>query len=396
MENKDLKVLCLSFWTPPIVRPQSILIGKMIPEWVRQGINPVILTYDICGDWQIDLPIYKIPQFKINKYLNKLKLATILEYFYYRKLLRTAKKIIEEYQINLIFSFSNPQASNILGAMINKKLGIKFISHFSDPWFDNPFKSFSWLGAKKVLAQEKYIIKHSARVIFITETMKEQVMRKYPQKWQDSARVISHCYDLKDYPDIENKSGKYIISYVGAFYGKRNPKILFQALRKLLDVDRLKDKFKFRIIGGAVDYIAYKENLQELIKDHGLEHVIELISQVDYKKSLEYMKTSDCLVVIDADYQNSPFLTSKVVDYAGSGRAIIGITPENSPTAEFLKKLGYWSFSYNQIDELADHLNKLILGEIKPQIDKDFLGQFNITNTTAKLINQFKEVLGEI
>jgi len=393
MKNSDLKILCLSFWTPPIVRPQSILIGKMIPEWMRQGIRPVILTYDICGDWDIDLPVYKIPQFSINRCLNRLKITTILEYFYYRKLLKITRQIIEKHQIDLVFSFANPQASNILGAMIGKDLDIKFISHFSDPWYNNPYKSFSWLGAKKVLAQERYIIKYSNKVIFITEKMKEQVMKKYPEKWQGKAVVIPHCYDLKDYPAAENRSGEYIISYIGAFYGKRNPEIIFKSLKKILDNKLLKRKFKFKIVGGAVDYVAYKQDLEQMVKDYCLESIVELIPPVDYKKSLEYMKLSDCLLVIDADFPNSPFLTSKVVDYAGSGRTIVGVTPNGSPTAEFLANLGYRAFNHGQVDELAEYFKKLILGEIDPQINKDFLDQFDVSFTAAKLIKQFQEVL---
>ncbi len=105
------------------------------------------------------------------------------------------------------------------------------------------------------------------------------------------------------------------------------------------------------------------------------------------------MRLSDCLIVIDADMPGSPFLPSKVVDYTGSGSKIIGITPTNSPTAQFLDRLGCKSFNYNEIDELSKYLEELISGKVDIKINKEYLKQYDVRSTTAKLIKQFNEVL---
>ena len=82
-----IKPLCLSFRTPPAVRPQSILIGKMIPEWINQGLKPVVINYDSNGDWDIDLPLYSLAQFRVNRYVNKLlPIKHFLEDRYYKKI----------------------------------------------------------------------------------------------------------------------------------------------------------------------------------------------------------------------------------------------------------------------------------------------------------------------
>ena len=107
------------------------------------------------------------------------------------------------------------------------------------------------------------------------------------------------------------------------------------------------------------------------------------------------MKLSDCLIVLDLNIPKSPFLPSKVVDYAGSGSLILGITPEDSPARDFLNNLGYKVFNYNQVDELAVYLEKLILGEIKINVNQDFLKQYDVKSTTAKLIGMFEEVLNK-
>ncbi|MDD5290991.1 MAG: glycosyltransferase [Patescibacteria group bacterium] len=393
--KEKIKVLCLSFWTPPAVRPQSILIGKMIPEWIKQGLEPVIITYDVCGDWGINAPVYKIPKFKINRYFNKYFL--IRNFFatrYYKKLCKIAEDIVKNYKIDIIFSFSNPQASNILGAMMKEKLGAKFVAYFSDPWFDNPYKKYSWLERKNVLKLEKYVIENSDKVVFVTKEAKNLVMEKYPEFWAKKAEVISHCFNLKDYPEVsKTDSDKFIISYIGAFYKQRNPELLFKALQKIINKGPdFARKFKIKLIGAANDYAGYStESIAKMADLYGLKDNIEIVPPVSYEESLKYMKLSDCLVVIDADMPGSPFLPSKVVDYAGSGRAILGITPTNSPTAQFLESLGCASFNYNQIYELAKYLEGLISGEIK--INKEYLEQYDVRNTTAKLIKLFNEAL---
>ncbi|MFA4833326.1 MAG: glycosyltransferase [Patescibacteria group bacterium] len=397
LKNDKLKVLCLSFWTPPVVRPQSILIGKMIPEWKKQGLDPIIITYDICGDWKIGAPVYKIPKFKINRYFNKFFL--VRNFFankYYKQLYKVTEDVIKKHKINIIFSFSNPQASNILGAMLKEKLDIKFVAHFSDPWFDNPYKEYLGLERRNVLKLEKYVVANSDKVVFTNEIARNLIMKKYPASWAKKAGVIPHCFNLKDYPEVQKKdSDKFIISYIGAFYEKRNPEMLFVALRELIKKNpSFKEKFIIKLIGAANDYAGYStEGIAKMADLYSLKDNIKIIPPVSYEESLKYMKLSDCLVVIDADMPGSPFLPSKVVDYAGSGNIIIGITPANSPTAQFIKGLGCESFNYDQAYELAKYLEGLISGEIKIEINKEYLKQYDVRSTTTKLINIFDKVL---
>jgi len=393
--TNEIRPLCLSFRTPPAIRPQAILIGKMIPEWLKQGIKPVILTCEE-GDWDIGVPLYKLPNFQINRYLARIPwMRNFFEGRYFEKIFLITKEIVKKHSINIVFSFSNPQASNILGAMLKDRLGIKFISHFSDPWHDNPNRQFSRFSASRILEQERFIMEQSDRIIFVAKKARDLVMKKYPPAFLKKSLIIPHCFNQNDYPQMEKTSDQYIISHVGAFYKQRNPEVLFMAIKKLLSkYKNIEKEFKVRLVGALNDYIGFdSEDIKGMIERYDLENIVELIGVVNYKKSLEYMKLSDCLVVIDANFPNSPFLTSKVVDYAGSGRTIIGITPDNSPTVEFLSGLGYRSFNYEQVDELADYICGLIRGTIKSQLNKEYLGQFNVEATTAKLIGEFGEVL---
>lgn len=390
-----LRPLVLSFWTPPVIRPQSILIGKMIPEWVRQGVEPIIVTYDVCGQWDAGVPIYTIPLFKAEGGRNPL-IRNFLEWRYYRRIYRVIKNVVKRHRPDLIFSFANPQASNILGAMVRRKLGIPFVSHFSDPWVDSPYHRIgSWFGRKKALWIESYIVTHSDAVVFTNEPAKRLVMRKYGHAYGKRAFVVPHCYDMNDYPEIAKASNKFIVSYIGAFYKERNPEVLFGAVRKMLESDAaLKDRLVVKLIGAASDYTDYTiKEVETMAERYGLASVVELVPMVAYRESLAEMKRSDCLIVIDANFRVSPFFPSKVVDYAASGTPIVGITPAGSPTDEFLSGLGYRSFNYTETDGLAGYLCDLTQGNVRPVLNADYIQEFSVQSTTARLIGIFQSIL---
>jgi len=390
MTRSIKKILAVSFHTPPVVRPQSILFGKMIPEWIRQGVKPIIASYETPEKWQIGLPIHYVAQRKSSGNILKRNFDQLR---FYNEEAKKLSNFAKENEAEIIFSFANPQESNIIGALASKKSGLPFVSHFSDPYTDNPYSKFTGLNLLKARFLERMVIKQSLKIIFTNQVALDLVMKKYSKKDREKASVMPHCFDEGDYSEVSKNSDKFVISYIGAFYKERNPETLLQALKIVMEENPdLKDKFEVVFVGGENTYAGFgKEKIEKLVHDNNLSGKVKLIPPVDFKESLVWMKKSDCLVAIDADFPNSPFLPSKVIDYAGARRHIIGITPDNSPTNQVLANLGFPSFNYGQIRELADHLKKLISGEIPLKIDEEELEKFNVKNTTKELLKIFQD-----
>ena len=367
----------------------------MIPEWLNQGITPVIASY-AGEDWNIDLPRYRLPVFKPNKLFARVPgFRRLAEYWYYHQVTSICIKIIKKHDLNLVFSFANPQISNLLGARLKKRLGIKFVSHFSDPWYDNEYSTTSPRQARRILKQETRVIKASDKLIFVSEKLRDLVMKKYPLE-QSRSVVIPHCFSQSLYPrEGRSEDGKFVISHIGAFYEQRNPEILFKVIKELLNRKKeLEQKIRVQLIGGVNAYAGYSEaKIMALVRTYKLESVIQLIPPVSFEESLSLMKRAYCLVVIDANFSSSPFLPSKVVDYAGSERPILGITPTGSATMTFLKQLGHGAFTYDQINDMVNYLANLATGASQPQTNRQFLDQFDVKQTSKKLINLFEQIL---
>lgn len=547
--NKETnsKILAISFWTPPIVRPQSILFGKMIPEWIKQGVNPFIASYEHEKKWNIDLPTHFVNKNEIKGNLIK---RNIDQLKYFNNEAKRLSQFAKENGVEVIFSFANPQESNIIGALASKKSGLPFVSHFSDPYVDNPYSTFKGLNLLKAKFLERLVIKQSSRIIFTNQKALDLVMKKYSKKQKGKALVIPHCFDPADYdrtridtdkerihtdnkktkllyedltykirgvvfnvynslgfghkesayqkaleyelekiglniepqktvdllyddkkvgtyrPDLvvnnkiilelkssnslvksdrkqvlqylrgmgyslaliinfgssklqieriintsnypresvssirENPSSNqresvFTISYIGAFYKERNPELLLEALNMLIENSpEIKEKFEVVFVGGENSYAGFgKKEIEKLVSKNNLSENVKLIPPVDFKESLALMEKSDCLVAIDADFKDSPFLPSKVIDYAGAKRHIIGITPVGSPTEEVLNNLNFPSFNYDQKKELALYLKLLISGKIPLKIKEFELSQYEVSNTTAKLLETFKKTI---
>ncbi len=389
MIEQQKNLLCLGFWSPPLVRPRAIALGKTIPELVKQGAHPVLMTYEKSTPWDINIPIVTIPEFAPYGLWRLPIFRTIAECWYYWKLLRTADALIKKHDIASVVSFANPQAANILGALIRKCYRIKFIAHFSDPWFDNPYKTFSHLGAIKVKFLEKFIVRNADHVVFTNDAIQAVVMKKYPRTWYTKTLVIPQAYNPDDYPKTKTKNEKYTIRYIGVCYKDRSPEFFFEGIRNALDKNpALRDRIVIEFIGATNPYAGFSDNaMNALINKYMLSGIVRSLPAVSHRESLALMSSADALLVIDANFADTSARPSKLMDYAGSRTPIIGIAPHSGPIEQMLTRLGYKNFSYDEKDELTRYLVTLTAGNTKPAINEEYLQQFNIKTTTKQLIS---------
>jgi glycosyltransferase involved in cell wall biosynthesis len=382
---------------PPAVRPQAALIGKMLPAWVKQGVRPAVVTYDLCGRWETDLPLYHIRQFRTSPWVPLFGLKRILVRRYYAQAVRLCEEVIDRHGLNLVFSFAKPQSSNVLGARVKMERRIPFVSHFSDPYSDNPYHGGTGSPGGEAYEAERFIIEQSDRIVFVNEMLRDLVMRKYDPVYTKKAIVIPHCFDGALYEKMEGavRNERFVLSHVGAFHPLRTPEALFQAMGVVICRRKdLFDRFRLKLVGAQGNYSSYPtRELEKLIERYGLEEGVEVLPVVSYEESIQCMLASDGLVVIDADLPNSPFLPSKLVDYIGAGKPIVAVTPQRSATRSVVERLGGWCFTHREVELLADCLERMIFEGDRPQVDRAYAASFEVANTTRRLLSVFQEVL---
>ena len=391
-----MKILFVSYYLPPLLYPQSIQIGRFLNTLKNyEDLDITVLTAQ--DDSNLDKELYPniydgIEVIKVennfNMYENYIK-NRFLSFFYQRPdtftswMHKAFKSITTKYMKNnfdIILTFSYPLSTNLLGKNLKEFFDCKWIAHNSDPWIDNPhahFKSYMRNINEKL---EKECFSNSDKLLFTSIETSDFYKNKYPVL-KEKIDYINHSFDDSLFTKNTIKNKKVMIRYIGSFYGTRTPKPLFEAINKLNKNDL--DKFSIELIGGG-------KKAKFLLSEYNFNN-ISVVEPVSYIKSLELMNSSDYLLVIDAPSDDvSMFFPSKLADYIGTNKHILGISPKGS-TNRILKELGYKCYNTTDIDGIRKGLLNLIYGKFKECDNKNMIEKYDINfniEVLSRVINE--------
>ncbi|MEW5746947.1 MAG: glycosyltransferase [Nitrospirota bacterium] len=241
-----------------------------------------------------------------------------------------------------IISCSQPHANHLIGERLKKLTGKPWIAYLSDPWTDNPWGEYR---SKRIraynLALERSVIEKADAVLFTSEETLALVMKKYPDRLSTKCGVLPHCYVPEWYRLGASRGrdggGRTRILHTGHFYGLRSPMPVFAALEALSRETDLAERAELLFFG------TMEARYREFVRERKLDRVIRIMETVPYLDALSMMLSSDYLLLVDAPLKNtaeSVFLPSKLIDYLGSFRPVIGITPSRGTSAKVLKETG--------------------------------------------------------
>lgn len=244
-----------------------------------------------------------------------------------------------DYKPDIVASFGQPMSDHLVGLKLKRLYGVPWAAHFSDPWVDNPFDSRDRLSRRINLSLERRVMETADLLVFTSEETVELVMRKYPAEWKRKARVLPHSFDASLYPpNVEGNRDETVVRYTGEFYGRRTPRPLVETLRSILsDAPHMLAGVRFELIGQVSEGARAESGLETLP-----EGLVTTRPPVSYSESLALAARADGLLIIDAPAERSVFLPSKLVDYVGAARPVLGLTPPGA-SANLITKLGGWT-----------------------------------------------------
>ncbi|MBI4698794.1 MAG: glycosyltransferase [Nitrospirae bacterium] len=354
MKSK-IKILALSYYFPPMASAQSIQILRII---ANLDASVVVL----CGDdaWEmkdetiitgIEHPlehIIRLPFRPFNDKLPKFLEYRLRRYVFpricfpdpQRTWIKQAGKYLWEwknkikYKPDLLMTFGTPMSDHLFGLEFKKRTGIPWVAHFSDPWADNPFNS----GILKMRVNrrlERHVISMADAVIFTSPETVDLVMKKYHPTWRNKVFYVPHSYDSALFDEaVKPPEDRYVIRFIGNFYGARSPGPFFEALEVISRIEPgLLENIYIEFIGSLCIH-------KELLEKYPVaRRIIRIAGTVSYIESLRLMQTAHCLFVIDAPAELSVFFPSKLVEYLGAGRFIFAISPKGA-TERILNEVG--------------------------------------------------------
>lgn len=254
---------------------------------------------------------------------------------------------------DLLVTFGEPMSVHLAGLRLKQAIGMPWIAHFSDPWADNPHRRIPVLRQlNKGLEAE--VVNTADRIIFTSDETLQLVMRKYPSRMATKSRVLSHSFDPKLYGAPNDSHDGIVVRYLGNFYGRRKPDPLIKAVQHLYreQPDLLQ--------GVTIEFVGGIRRIPTSLLGALPSSLIRFVPPVDYKTSLALMESADLLLVIDAPFEESVFLPSKLVDYIGAKRPIFAITPPGT-SAKLVSDIGGVVAHPEDIGDVAGKLGESLM-----------------------------------
>lgn len=271
-----------------------------------------------------------------------------------RPVVKTIEDLLNtnHYRPDVLVTFAFPLIDSLIGLELKQRFQLPWLAHFSDPWVDSPFRKVDRLTRMLNARLERSVIEAADRLVFTSPETAELVMHKYPFPLQEKVRIVPHAYEKELFPPPTNVCGdRMVVRYLGDLYLSRTPKPLFQALKTLLSSDpELLKEFCFEIVGEV-----HEMDLEQMGLSLLPEGLVVFRSRVSYQESLALMTSAAGLMVIDAPVPKntkSVFLPSKLIEYVGAGRPIIGLTPPGT-ASDLIERLGGWVIDPSETQQVA-------------------------------------------
>lgn len=240
------------------------------------------------------------------------------------------KDYLSSNPVDLIFSSSPPQSVHLIALALKKSLQIPWVADFRDPWtkisYYDDLMLTRWAD-RKHKQLEKEVMQTADCMVTVSDSCKVDF-----QSIEDrDIQVITNGYeDSFPLPDIIPDKKYFTLSYTGTLSRDRNPEVIWQGLKELVDKNpTLKAKVRLRFIG-HVDQSIF-DSLDQL----GLTDNYEKIGYVPHAKVFDYLMSSDVLLLIGIPHDKG-VLTGKLFEYLYTQKPILSIGPKGGDIEKIL------------------------------------------------------------
>jgi glycosyltransferase involved in cell wall biosynthesis len=226
----------------------------------------------------------------------------------------------------------------------------KIIIDYRDPW--NLLKK----GSIYTNYKEKKYIDLCDKISFFSEKFSVDMCRQFLIK-PEKCLTVYNGYDSILWDKVENSTkpkeinDKMVLSYVGShiIFERNNYRDPSNLLNAVTNFENAQD-----LIVNFVGCHDKPKNFEVKTKAQ-----INFISTVSHRKALEYMNSSDVLIVLTTnEYPSKYIVTGKLFDCIRSGAFILGIANDSRVDyIQIIERLGIGAYCKNNEDEIRKSLN---------------------------------------
>ncbi len=378
------KVLFITYYWPPSVKASLHWPLKMIKFLPESGWQPSVLTVEedtfsskddsLLNDIDKNLEVIKADSFEpfniykkftgrqkdeqliasetistINKSLtHRISIWIRMNLFipdaragWYYPAVKKGSAYLDKGNVDAIISIGPPHTTHLVGMKLSKKFSIPHIPVFIDPWVDIVYyKNFK--RSKPTVALDNYLEKRvlqtSKSAVFVTKTMRNDYIKKYPFL-NNKSHVLYWGYDEEDFKDIRSEipGNEETILHAGNIFDFQNTPEFWKQVKSEINNGR---KLKIKFIGTV------SPGIKQTIENTGLNSYTEYLGFLPYNEMLKELSKASYLLVCATEPRHVP---GKLFEYLRTGKPIIAFGNDNEEVKHILEETNSgMMFRYSQ------------------------------------------------
>lgn len=242
--------------------------------------------------------------------------------FWINPSVRFLKKHLKQHpEIETIISTGPPHSLHLIALKLKRKLKLKWIADFRDPWTEIDFYQDLNIGKwadTKQKRLEKMCLQQADEVITVSKSCAEGLKKIGGRE----VKVITNGYNFPEFDETAVQLDlQFSIAHFGSMPASRNPKVLWKVLSKMVIEDLEFKKHLVIKLFGPVDYSVF-ESLQK----YQLTEFVEHVEMLKHSESIETQRAVQLLLLVANNTGNvKGILTGKFFEYLGSKRPVLAI-----------------------------------------------------------------------
>ncbi len=399
-------VLVIAYYFPPLGMggvQRTLKFCKYLPEF---GWNPIVVTvkdvayyaHDSTLPEGIPVEIYRTESLdplrlrwilgKRNMENSTKKWRNLLSWFlipdnkspWLPFMFRTAKALIQDREISLIFCTSPPVTSLVAGYLLKKHSNRPLVIDLRDPFDYGLFPPTTLHSAVIELLKKK--------ITALTDGIITAHPFSQSRMIGNRITVIPNGFDPSDFAELPKPQNKFLIVHTGTLTKKRNALPFLRSLKELIESSQISTNVvRVRLVGWVDPYYA------ATMEEEGLSEIVELLPYTSHKESVNHLMSSSVLWLPAAKGE----IPGKIYEYIGSNKPIIATAPEGD-CAELIRttRSGVVIDPSDRINikkAIVDHYRLFLQDKLESQLHRgiDRYSRINQTRTLASIFDEITE-----
>jgi len=250
---------------------------------------------------------------------------------WYFPAVKEGKSFLSEEKFDAIISIGPPHTAHLIGKKLSSSFKIPHLPVFIDPWTNIIYyKDFK--RSKPTIQLDNYleknVLKNAKQIIFVTETMMNDYIKKYD--WiKEKSHVLYWGYNEEGFKEIKPVPTDYseeVIVHAGNIFDYQNP---VNFLRNIKDEINKGRKLRIKFIGSV------SPGIMKTIEEAGLKNFTEYLGFLPYNDMLNELMKASYLMVCASEPRHVP---GKLFEYLRTGKPIIAFGDYNKEVKKILEE----------------------------------------------------------